>query len=164
MGTYITLEADAFLDKEPAAFSRGAAALARAMGQVLQLGEEDAVLVVGLGNRAVTPDAIGPLVIRHTMVTRHLKAQMPEDFQSFRPVVAVGVPTVVDAGTLAADLTGTKPAGESQEADMIVTPPGYRQLCPGFGEADRVQHQPGPAPGSDPGGRGHVPGVGPCFT
>lgn len=134
MGTYITLEADAFLDKEPAAFSRGAAALARAMGQVLQLGEEDAVLVVGLGNRAVTPDAIGPLVIRHTMVTRHLKAQMPEDFQSFRPVVAVGVPTVVDAGTLAADLTGTKPAGESQEADMIVTPRGIDSYVQDLGK------------------------------
>jgi len=39
------------------------------------------------------------------------------------PVIAVGVPTVVDAGTLAADLTGKEPGQEAQELErMMVTP------------------------------------------
>ncbi len=41
---------------------------------------------------------------------------------------------MVDAGTLAADLTGTKPAGESQEADMIVTPRGIDSYVQDLGK------------------------------
>ena len=36
------------------------------------------VLVAGLGNRTVTPDALGPLTVDHTLVTRHLYAERPE--------------------------------------------------------------------------------------
>ena len=39
------------------------------------------------------------------------------------PVIAIGVPTVVDAVTLAKDMTGNKTATESAEAqNMMVTP------------------------------------------
>ena len=46
-------------------------------------------LVVGLGNRAITPDAIGPKVHEHTLVTRHLVEQIPEHFGAFRPVASL---------------------------------------------------------------------------
>ena len=36
------------------------------------------VLVVGLGNRAVTPDSLGPRVIDSIFVTRHIKQYMPD--------------------------------------------------------------------------------------
>ena len=35
-------------------------------------GEDLSVLVVGLGNREVTPDALGPYVVDHLCVTRHI--------------------------------------------------------------------------------------------
>ena len=38
------------------------------------------MLVVGLGNRAITPDAVGPKVHEYTLVTRHLVRQVPEHF------------------------------------------------------------------------------------
>ena len=38
------------------------------------------------------------------------------------PVIAVGVPTVVDAGTLARELTGEEPVRDDGGARMIVTP------------------------------------------
>ena len=46
-------------------------------------------LVVGLGNRAITPDNIGPKAADQTMVTRHLVERVPEHFGSFRPVAAL---------------------------------------------------------------------------
>ncbi len=36
------------------------------------------VMVVGLGNRAVTPDALGPLCVEELVVTRHLKSAAPD--------------------------------------------------------------------------------------
>ena len=44
------------------------------------------VLVWGLGNRAVTPDALGPQALDHLIVTRHLTALFPEEFAEMRPV------------------------------------------------------------------------------
>jgi spore protease len=35
-------------------------------------------MVVGLGNRSVTPDALGPKVISRILVTRHIKQELPE--------------------------------------------------------------------------------------
>lgn len=43
------------------------------------------VLVAGLGNAAVTPDAIGPRALDHLVVTRHLGGSFPQ----LRPVSAI---------------------------------------------------------------------------
>ena len=43
--------------------------------------ERMAVMVVGLGNRGITADAIGPLVVDALLVTRHLRECEPEIFQ-----------------------------------------------------------------------------------
>lgn len=44
----------------------------------LLLGEGSSVLVVGLGNRHVTPDALGPQTIESLFVTRHVQNHFPE--------------------------------------------------------------------------------------
>ena len=44
---------------------------------------------MGLGNRAITPDAVGPKAADHTLVTRHLVTQVPEHFAAFRSVSAL---------------------------------------------------------------------------
>ena len=56
---------------------------------MLHLEEGDTVLVVGLGNRAITPDNIGPGTLEYTLVTRHLVEGAPEYFADFRKVAAV---------------------------------------------------------------------------
>lgn len=60
--------------------------------------------MVGLGNRAITPDNIGPKAADHTMVTRHLVEQVPEHFGAFRPVAALAAgvlgTTGVESGQL----------------------------------------------------------------
>lgn len=88
-GSYVTVELDALIRREENAFPEACALLAEALRGLLPLAPEDACLVVGLGNRAITPDAVGPDAIDHVMVTRHLTQQLPEDFGAFRPVSAV---------------------------------------------------------------------------
>lgn len=78
VGTYVTLELDGLARREEDAFGRAARALAAELGALL-----------GLGNRAITPDNIGPKAADQTMVTRHLVERVPEHFGSFRPVAAL---------------------------------------------------------------------------
>jgi len=104
-GTYVTLTLDGLKRREEDAFGRAARAIAAELRALLSpLEESDPVLVVGLGNRAITPDAIGPLVHQHTMVTRHLVEQVPEHFGSFRPVASLSAgvlgTTGVESGSL----------------------------------------------------------------
>ena len=44
--------------------------------------------MVGLGNAAMTPDAVGPLALDSVLITRHLLSAMPKQFAGFRPVAA----------------------------------------------------------------------------
>ena len=115
VGTYITVELDGLLRREEDAFPRAARALAAELRGLLDLKEGDAVLVVGLGNRAITPDGIGPKAADYTLVTRHLVEQVPEQFGAFRPVsaLAAGVlgTTGMESGELiSAVVEKTRPA------------------------------------------------------
>lgn len=89
VGHYVTLTLDGLARREEDAFGRAARALAAELSAMLTLKPGDLALVVGLGNRAITPDAVGPGVADHTMVTRHLVERMPEQFGAFRPVAAL---------------------------------------------------------------------------
>ncbi len=207
IGTYTMIELGRLMRRDDGSFRDGVAALGDALRGMLGLSEDMSVLVVGLGNTEVTPDAFGPLTLKSTLVTRHLRERYPDAFGVFRsvaalepgvlgatgiesaaviravaekirpdavvavdalaarrmprllttvqladtgivpgsgvgnardalnrgtlgiPVVAVGVPTVVDAATLAADIAEEAGAGEESaalmrdfETSMIVTP------------------------------------------
>ena len=72
-GTYITIEASN-MDEEDEDYHREISEqLARVLKQLIDVKKEDvSVLIVGLGNRAVTPDALGPYVADNLCVTRHI--------------------------------------------------------------------------------------------
>ena len=88
-GTYITVELDGLIHREENAFSDAAELLASQLRHLVKMKKNDSFLVAGLGNRGITPDAIGPETVDHILVTRHLKEKLPEDFEAFRPVSAV---------------------------------------------------------------------------
>lgn len=88
IGRYLSIETDRFFRREENAFSDAAQLLAKSIRQLLPLNAGASVLVAGLGNRAITPDAVGPEAISKILVTRHLIQQLPEQFASFRPVCA----------------------------------------------------------------------------
>ena len=103
-GTYITLELDGLARRETDAFGRAARALAAELAPLLPRDPRAPALVVGLGNRAITPDNIGPKAADQTMVTRHLVERVPEHFGAFRPVAALAAgvlgTTGVESGQL----------------------------------------------------------------
>lgn len=72
-GNYVTIEAQGLRDNDPALRERISHLLAEELKKLLPEKEQRVVLVVGLGNRNVTPDALGPKVVESILVTRHLK-------------------------------------------------------------------------------------------
>lgn len=44
--------------------------------------EDEPILVIGLGNRDVTPDSLGPRVVERMLVTRHMKEAVPQELTS----------------------------------------------------------------------------------
>lgn len=105
-GRYATLSIRDLLQRETDAFPRACRAVAQILRQLAPSNQDPRapVLVIGLGNRAVTPDAIGPLCCQNVLATRHLVEQSPEQFRAFRPVavLAPGVlgTTGVETGEL----------------------------------------------------------------
>lgn len=73
IGTYITLEAPAMAEQDEAYHREVSKELARQLRSVMPDREkEQSVLIVGLGNRDVTADALGPHVADNLFVNRHV--------------------------------------------------------------------------------------------
>ena len=88
-GRYLTLELDALIRREEDAFPRAFKALSTLLRELLPHPNDGPVLIAGLGNRMITPDAIGPQTADHVIATRHLVAQSPAIFADWRPVSAL---------------------------------------------------------------------------
>ena len=87
-GTYVTVDLRPLLSRQEPLLPRAAACLSRELRALLPPGEGTA-LVVGLGNSAMTPDAVGTAALEHLLVTRHLLQAMPRQFAGLRPVASL---------------------------------------------------------------------------
>lgn len=47
--------------------------------EALISGKRDSILIAGLGNTEITPDAVGPLTVRQILATRHISGQFAEN-------------------------------------------------------------------------------------
>ena len=92
-GRYVTISCMQRLQPEPALREQLCTVLSEALGEMLP--EKGDVLVVGLGNRRVTADALGPRVVDGTLVTRHICAQMPETLSGRLRIVSAVAPGVL---------------------------------------------------------------------
>lgn len=78
-GRYVTLDAPELIDRPLDLFERVSRTLADELTHLMEgLGACENVLVVGLGNRAITPDSLGPRVVESVYVTRHIKQYLPD--------------------------------------------------------------------------------------
>lgn len=114
-GKYVTVELDAFIRREENAFTEAVEILADELRDMLHFPVSSSIMVAGLGNRDITPDAIGPCALDNLMVTRHLREKLPEYFGTFRPVSALrsgvlGTTGIESGDIIAAVSAATKPA------------------------------------------------------
>lgn len=73
VGTYVTMEAPNMAVPDEDYHREISAELAKFLSGFLKTDKEDySVMVVGLGNRKVTPDALGPHVVDNLNITRHI--------------------------------------------------------------------------------------------
>ncbi len=107
-GVYYTLTTTPLTQRQEGGFSAGVDTLSELIGAMLSpLSPTDPVLVVGLGNRSITPDALGPLVWGHTLVTRHLVDGVPEHFGDMRPVSALAPGVLGNTGMESGEVTAS---------------------------------------------------------
>ena len=104
-GTYLTLELPQ-LPREREEVLRAARGVAAVLEALPTLPKQGSVLVAGLGNRRVTPDAIGPRATDFLLVTRHLVQTMPQDFSALRPVSALAAGVTGTTGIESGELIG----------------------------------------------------------
>jgi spore protease len=92
-GTYLTLEVPALRSRDSMLEKRVSEHFAQQFSRFLDevgIGLDDSGLIVGLGNWNVTADALGPLVVKHTLVTRHLFELAPESVaEGYRSISAL---------------------------------------------------------------------------
>ena len=100
-GTYVTLELLPMQQREEGALERCAGAIGAELRRLMGEGV-NSVLVAGLGNDAMTPDAIGPAALRHVLVTRHLSGEA--GFSSLAAVSALSPGVLGRTGLEAAEL------------------------------------------------------------
>ena len=97
IGTYITMELPELLQEEEELKEKAEKELEKQLRALLAEKAAENILVVGLGNREVTADAIGPLTIDQLLVTRHLfpvEKEASEQLKQYRKVSAL-VPGVM---------------------------------------------------------------------
>ena len=92
VGSYITIDIQKLKVATEEDIQESAEVLAKELRVLLgeHANPKDEILVVGLGNQYVTPDALGPKVINEIDVTRHILTYMPQVLSSeTRPVSAI---------------------------------------------------------------------------
>ena len=80
IGTYITIEARKLQEKDDEYHSSISEEIGKYIMQLVGDSYKNGVLIVGLGNREVTPDALGPWVVDNLFITRHLIRELGKDF------------------------------------------------------------------------------------
>lgn len=90
IGNYITIEAPKMKENDVVCHEEIMQIVADNIAELSNLNEDSVILVVGLGNWNITPDALGPKVISKVLVTRHIVETLSEEIDnSVRAVAAV---------------------------------------------------------------------------
>lgn len=97
IGTYITIEAPDLANSDEDFHQPVSDCIAENLKKLAGNLKQEEVLVVGLGNREVTPDALGPQVVDNLFVTRHL---IREYGQEFKDKNQLGIVSAISPGVM----------------------------------------------------------------
>ena len=92
VGNYITIDIKNLKIAREEEISNAAKTLTNELRILVKehINNQDDILVVGLGNKSVTPDALGPKVVNEIDITRHLLKYVPQYVkEGARPVSAI---------------------------------------------------------------------------
>ena len=93
-GTYVTLSCPQTMTIDLTTRRALSEQVARTLREMLPA-KARTVLVTGLGNRSVTPDALGPRTVERVLVTRHMDGTLPEDVARRMGSVCAAAPGVL---------------------------------------------------------------------
>ncbi len=89
-GNYITIESSLMKENDATAHEEIIKVLSQNISELTKLTKNSLILIVGLGNRYITPDSLGPLVISKILVTRHITETLPNELNhNVRAVSAI---------------------------------------------------------------------------
>ena len=121
VGIYITLEAPKLSDPDKDYHREVSETLAIYLQELLGTDQERSVLIVGLGNREVTPDALGPEVVGNLRITRHVvKEYGKAAFEKERVHMVSGIVPGVMAQTGMETLEIIRGVVEETRPDVVV--------------------------------------------
>lgn len=89
VGTYLTMEAPGMAVPDEDYHREISEALAGCLKELIGENRDRSVLVAGLGNRDVTPDALGPKTVSNLMITRHLFREYGKETMGMEQASAV---------------------------------------------------------------------------
>ena len=90
VGNYLTLEVPGLRNKNTALQDRVIDVFYKELQKMFDLSDEQSVMVIGLGNWNVTPDALGPRVVKELFITRHILQMKPEILgEGYRSICAL---------------------------------------------------------------------------
>ena len=121
VGVYITLEAPKLSDPDKDYHREVSETLAIYLQELLGTDQERSVLIVGLGNREVTPDALGPEVVGNLRITRQVvKEYGKAAFEKERVHMVSGIVPGVMAQTGMETLEIIRGVVEETRPDVVV--------------------------------------------
>jgi spore protease len=94
IGTYATIEAPQIKFSEEV-YQSACLEIANQIKKLYSITEKTKTLVVGLGNKMITPDALGPAVVSKLMITNHIKTNMKEYLDDSYSAVCAIIPGVL---------------------------------------------------------------------
>ncbi len=119
MGNYITIEADGILEEKDGIKDKMEKVIASELKELIKFHYYLNVLVVGLGNSMVTPDALGPEAVSKIRVTNHLFEMFDADGDDEMSRVSCIVPGVTaTTGLETAEII--KKAAELAQPEVII--------------------------------------------
>lgn len=120
-GRYITVDLSPFVRRQKSALPDGIRCLCRQIRTLLpRLTAEDTVLVVGLGNRRLSCDAVGPATLDHLLVTRHMRSSPCCSLPQVFPVAAIATGVAGQTGIESCELIAGTAERLSPSAVIVI--------------------------------------------
>lgn len=119
-GTYITIEQKDLYEKDPQNAAQLYACIAEQIRSLLgDRSGKGAALVVGLGNRDLTPDSLGPRVVSQLFITRHVCTALPGVLDDrVHPVCAIAPGVMAETGMETGEVV--RAVAEAVQPDCII--------------------------------------------